>query len=399
MIPLATDTTVRRTPWANYGLIVINVFIFMLERSVGGPRGQSQMAEWGMLSGLEPRLYQFFTYQFFHAGISHLGGNMLFLWVFGNAVNAKMGHLSYVLFYLAGGVFAGAGYLWGNEHNLIGASGAIAAVTTAFLAMFPRSRVTILYIFFFIGTFQLPSMILIVFKVILWDNVLAPSIMGASNVAFDAHLAGYAFGLVTICLMLIARILPRDQFDLVAVTWRALQRQRMRSAMSTPEAQARAQFGRVARPISFDDISVTLVSPAENDQVNELRAKVMEALDRGDRPEAAQGYEKLLDLDPRQVLGRAQQLEIASQFYTSGRYPQAAAAYEKFMSTYPSATEVNYIKLLLGIIYARDLHQYEVAEAHLRESLENITDERRREQCLHWLKVANDALGKPTPPI
>ena len=85
------------------------------------------------------------------------------------------------MFYLAGGVFAGLGYVWATTHALVGASGAIAAVTTAYLALFPRSRVTILYWWFFIGTFELPSLILIIFKMILWDNVLAPEASGAAT--------------------------------------------------------------------------------------------------------------------------------------------------------------------------------------------------------------------------
>ena len=407
MIPIATDTSVHRTPWANYGLIAVNVIIFMLAPRLGERHPYyatsvvEQFLQKGILDRESPQLYQVFTYQFLHGNTMHLVGNMLFLWVFGNAVNAKMGHIPYLLFYLAGGVAAATGFMWANEGALLGASGSIAAVTTAYLALFPRSRVTILYFWIIIGTFELPSMLLIIFKMILWDNVIAPSLQGGqSNVAFDAHLAGYAFGFIATCLMLALRILPRDQFDIIALVRRALQRQQMRSIMSTPQAQAQAQFGRVARPVSFDEISVKMADTAHGTDVAspaaQARTEINEALERGDRETATASYEKLLELDPRCVLGRNQQMDIAHQFYTSGRFPQAVAAYEKFLSTYPSAAEANHVKLLLGIIYARDLHQYEVAEQHLRESLDRVTDDRRREQCLHWLKVANDALNKPT---
>lgn len=394
MIPIATDTTIHRTPWVNYGLIAINVFIFMLESAARGPTAD-RLFHAGMLIGEAPRLYQFFTYQFLHAGVMHVAGNMLFLWVFGNAVNAKMGHLAYLFFYLAGGVAAGIGFALNSPNPLVGASGAIAAVTTAYLALFPRSRVTILYFWFLIGTFELPSMILIVFKIILWDNILAPGIVGAGQVAFDAHLAGYAFGFASICALLAARVLPRDQFDIMALMRRWWQRQSMKAAMADPNAEARARFGRVARPVSVDDLQVRSDGSTANDEVSERRVKINHAIERGQRDEATQLYEQLCEIDPRQVLGRVQQLEIANHYYSRERFPQAAAAYEKFLSNYPSAQEIPAIKLLLGIIYARDLHQFEVAEAHLRESLERITDERRREQALHWLRVANDALRGP----
>ncbi|HPZ97349.1 MAG TPA: rhomboid family intramembrane serine protease [Phycisphaerae bacterium] len=401
-LPIATDTSVRRTPWVNYGLIGLNVFVFMVQNVATNPRmGSAALAAMigqGVFQGDEPRLFQFFTYQFLHADLFHLGGNMLFLWLFGNAVNAKMGHLSYLLFYLAGGEAAALGFMLNHNSPMVGASGAIAAVTTAYLAMFPRSRITVLYWWFFIGTFELPSMIMIVFKMIMWDNIIAPRLGAGMNVAFDAHLAGYAFGFLTITVLLALHVLPRDQFDIIALWKRWFQRQSLRSAMSTPQAQARAQFGRVARPVSFDDVRVRVTDPLDdNNPVTQLRQEIIRTIDEGNRSEAARLYEKLLDLDPRQVLGRNQQLDIANQLYSTERFPQAAAAYEKFLSTYPSAQEAPQIELLLGIIYARDLHQYEVAEEHLKRALERITDDRRREQARHWLEAASQALGRPAP--
>lgn len=398
-LPIATDTSIRRTPWVNYGLIGLNVFIFVIQSMLGDESQGGSVAallDHSVLQGDEPRLFQFFTYQFLHADLFHVGGNMLFLWLFGNAVNAKMGHVPYLLFYLAGGEAAAIGYLVNHSAAMVGASGAIAAVTTAYLAMFPRSRITILYWWFFIGTFELPSMIMIVFKMIIWDNVIGPKFGGASNVAFDAHLAGYAFGFVTIAILLGVGVLPRDQFDVIALWKRWFQRQTLRSVMADPQAQARAQFGRVARPVSLDDLNVKMSDTPANDPVSQLRGQVAAALEQGDRQHAALLYEKLMEMDPRQVLGRTQQMDVAHQLYSGERFPQAAAAYEKFLINYPSSPEANHVKLLLGIIYARDLHQFEVAEEHLKGSLDRITDDRRREQAEHWLKVAGEALGRPS---
>jgi membrane associated rhomboid family serine protease len=228
MIPISTDTPIRRTPWVNYALIALNVLIFLATGGVeNASRPNHPLNRWvelAVLDGTSPQLYQFFTYQFLHANWAHIGGNMLFLWVFGNAVNAKMGHGPYLFFYLAGGVFAATGYGFYRDASMVGASGAIAAVTTAYLALFPRSHITVLYWFFIIGTFELPSMLLIVFKMILWDNVMAPRMVADSNVAFGAHLAGYAFGFAAAAGMLALRCLPRDQFDIVALWRRRLQR-------------------------------------------------------------------------------------------------------------------------------------------------------------------------------
>jgi len=318
---------------------------------------------------------------------------MLFLWVFGNPVNAKMGDLPYLLFYLSGGVFAAAGFMLGNSAPMVGASGAIAAVTTAYLALFPRSYITIIYWFIFIGTFELPSMIMIILKMILWENILAPQMIGESNVAFDAHLAGYAYGFVASALLLALRALPRDQFDIVALWRRWLQRRQMQAAMADPQTRARAEFGRVARPISVDELGG--ISAPKPDRLTELRMQIAESLAHNDRDAAAALYGTLMELDPRQVLARTQQLDVANQLYTLGQLPQAAAAYEKFLSTYPNSPEADHVKLLVGIIYARDLQQYEMAEAHLSQLLARLTDDRRQQQCQHWLAVAARGLGRP----
>lgn len=404
-IPISTDTSIRRTPWVNYALIAANLAIFIVPTLLrGSPHRPSAiyvaLQSWldlGVLNGAAPQLYQFFTYQFLHANFGHVGGNMLFLWVFGNAVNAKMGHGPYLLFYLAGGVFAATGYCISHSNPLVGASGSIAAVTGAYLALFPRSHITILYWWFFIGTFELPSMIMIVFKLIVWDNIIAPSLSGPSPVAFQAHLAGYAFGLLAMVLLLLIRVLPRDQFDIVALWRRWIQRQGMRAAMSTPEAQARAQYGRVARPVSVDQIRTVDTQDAILDEITEWRGQISAALARNDRDTAAALYEKILDKDPRQVLSRDHQLDVANQLYTLNRLPQAAAAYEKYLSHYPHAPDTIHVRLLLGIIYARDLQQYEMAEGHLLQARDRLVDERRQDQCRHWLRVIAEQLGRPAP--
>src|SRR5690606_30503901 len=92
-----------------------------------------------------PELHQFLSYQFLHASWLHLLGNMLFLYVFGNSVEDRLGRAAYLLFYLAGGVMAGVGHAWLEAAPVLGASGAVAGVTGAFLALFPLSNITVVY--------------------------------------------------------------------------------------------------------------------------------------------------------------------------------------------------------------------------------------------------------------
>lgn len=394
--PVRTDTPIRRTPVANYTLIGLNVLVYWVGQAWGGWTPFAD--EYLVLHGDAPRLYEFITYQFLHGGPMHLIGNMIFLWVFGNAVNAKMGNVTYTLFYLAGGVFAGFGFASFSNHALVGASGAIAAVTTAYLALFPRSHITFLYWLIFIGFIDLPSMLIITLKIVLWDNILAPAwFAGDHSVAYSAHLAGYSFGFVVACVMLFVRALPRDQFDIIALWKRWHQRRSFEAMMRSPEAQAQAQFGRVAaRPVRAS--SPELKAAAERlDRVTDLRSRIYQALNQNDRSTAAMLYEELISVDSQQVLSEQHMIEIAGEFYAMRRFPQAAACYERFLQRYPRSSEANHVRLLLGIIYARDLQHYEAAEKYLRESMQNLTDSRRREQADQWLQVVLRALGHASP--
>jgi len=401
LFPIRTDSPVKRTPWVNYGLIGANVLVFLASYSL---HGQSRaigdysdpLAAWTrhyFLDGAEPQLYQFFTYQFLHGGSVHLIGNMIFLWVFGNSVNAKMGHLPYLLFYLGGGIFAGAGYCLFTNNPVLGASGAIAAVTTAYLALFPRSNIEFIYWWFLVGVFELPSVLSILAKMILWDNIIAPRFGDSgesAQVAYGAHLAGYLYGFLAAVILLWMRALPRDQFDIIALWHRWYHRQSVSSALRDPTARAIAQYGRVARPVSASGAAVQEVP---TDHVADLRGRIAQALARRDRVTAAELYQELLQADPSQALARDQQLEVAYQLYAMGRMPQAAAAYERYVQTYPGTSDADQVRLLLGIIFARDLQQFERARQYLREVRNRLTDARRRQQCEEWLAVTDQALG------
>jgi len=403
LLPIRTDTPVRRRPYVNYALIGLNALIFVVTNVIG--RSQFVSEGWGDalkndygLFAAKPEFYQFITYQFLHGDIFHLLGNMLFLWVFGNAVNAKMGNAVYLIFYIAGGIFAGVGFASFNSGFVIGASGAIAAVTTAFLALHPRSQVTLFYwLWLFIGTWSVQALFVIGFKIILYDNILMPSLSGGGGVAYSAHLTGYVFGLVVSLGLLLIRALPRDQYDILALWKRAHQRAQMRSTMADPNARARAVYGRVARPVSIDggsSVPVAAAVPAELiDEVTHLRLEITERLARNDYAGAAERYEALVARHADQCLPRKQMLHVANQLMAVRRYPQAAAAYEKYVQHYPTSIDSEQIRLLLGIIYARYLQQYEPARRHLEQSVDRLTNDQQRQQANEWLEVVRNALG------
>jgi membrane associated rhomboid family serine protease/CRISPR/Cas system CSM-associated protein Csm2 small subunit len=400
IIPIRTESEIRRTPLVNYGLLGANVLVFLLFSALVPPeRAAAFTGAYLALHSDAPAFHQFFTYQFVHADIFHLAGNMLFLWVFGNHVNAKMGDLPYLLFYLAGGVFAAWGYalVTPMSSQLIGASGSIAAVTTAYLALAPRSRVTIfVWLFIFIHFFELRAMVVIGLKIVVWDNIIAPRFGGSDAVAHSAHLFGYFFGFVGALGMLLIRALPRDQFDMIAVWKRWNQRRQFSAAMRDPAAAARAQYGSVANIIPTDP-EERARQDQRFDAVAELRTQIADALDRRNLSEAAALYEKLIAIDEQQCLSERHQLEIAREFYREERFSRAAAAFHRFLDCYPSAVEAGNVRLLLGIIYARDLREYEAADQFLSESIEKLSDQSRRDQCVQWLSHVRNILGRPAP--
>lgn len=399
VLPIRTACVIRRTPAANYGLIAANVFLFFLfhERFTGGALAAFKEQHL-FLTTHNLAIHKFFTYQFMHHDAMHLLGNMVFLWVFGNGVNAKMGNGPYLLFYLAGGAFAGWGHALMQEgmSALLGASGAIAAVTTAYLVLFPRSHVTVLIWFFFIHFIEVPAMLLIIIKVIVWDNVVGPALTTSQQVAHDAHLAGYFFGFVGAMFMLLLRGLPRDQFDILAVLKRWHQRRGFAAAMAEPGAAARAQYGTVARPVEFDPRERAR-EEALLDEIAALRGRIGDAFARGDIREAATLYEDLVEKSPGLCMSERQQLGIAREFYARQRYPQAAAAFDRYVTCYPQSSEASNVRLLLGIILARDLRDYERADRLLTTSMNVLRDDRRRSQCLQWLRDVRAALGRPAP--
>jgi len=403
MIPISTDSPIRRTPWVNYGIIAATALMYMVTHGLGGPADAGDsLRDWArplVLFAGQPELYQFFTYQFLHADAWHLVGNMLFLWVFGNPINGSFGHVAYLLFYLAGGVTAGLGFAFENESPLLGASGAVAAVTTAYLVLFPRNHVRFLYFFIIIGFFELPSLIIITAKIIIWDNILMPgyveSVGGGSNVAYSAHLVGYGFGFFATLLMLLIRALPRDHFDLLALLKRWHQRQALAGAMRDPSARAAAEYGRVARPVSTGTGETAATVDPRTEEITNRRTRIAACIASGDLAAAAEQYEQLVEVDEQQVLPRRQQLDICNQLYASGHPVQAAAGYERFLRHYSHAPEASEVRLLLGIVYARDLEQYEAAERHLVDVKDRLTDERRVQQHREWLNVVLTQLGRP----
>jgi membrane associated rhomboid family serine protease len=146
-----------------------------------------------------------FTSMFMHGGLLHLGGNMLFLWIFGNNVEDSMGPIKFILFYVLGGLAADAAQIAVGPNSAvptIGASGAVAGVLGGYLLLFPRARVvTVVFIIFFFTILELPAILFLVIWIgqqFLFGYFDLVGSDGEGGVAYFAHIGGFVFGLLLI---------------------------------------------------------------------------------------------------------------------------------------------------------------------------------------------------------
>lgn len=217
MIPLKDDNPTSRIPFATVLLIAANVGVFILTDLLGyGSR--ELLLKYGLIpynvmtagtwTGNGPLLagFSIISSQFLHGGLFHVAGNMLFLWIFGNNVEDRLGSFRFIVFYLLCGVVAALAQIVPDPRSIIpmvGASGAVAGVMGGYLLEFPRARVlTLIWILFFIRLVRLPAFFIIIYWIMLQIFYQLVS-GGSSGVAYMAHIGGFAAGLVLIRLFLL----------------------------------------------------------------------------------------------------------------------------------------------------------------------------------------------------
>jgi len=380
ILPFRTNISPRRTPYANYALILANVIVYLLQFHVDSRTGTMEFRQWVNYFALNgdgrPYLWQFLSYAFLHANILHIVGNMFFLYLFGNNVNDKLGNIGYVCFYLSGAVFSGVGHVLAGGGEVIGASGAVAAVTGAYLVLFPQSLITVIYWFFFIGMLEIPAVYLILLKMILFDNIIARR---SSLVAYDAHLAGYAMGVLVMVIMLAVGLISSSNFDLWAMVKRWDRRRRYRDVVSSgyDPFTGRTQ----ARYVRAKEIVKSPAQREKEEQALRLRSQIGERFAQRNLPAAAELYLELMNLDSEQVLPRQHLLDIANQLAGENKHAEAANAYEQFLAHYSTYEHSEQVQLMLGIIYSRYLNKAQDAVKHLKLAAEHLSDPGQLGMC------------------
>jgi membrane associated rhomboid family serine protease len=201
MFPIGDDNSSRRTfPFVTYALIALNVLFFFVELS----GGDAFIMKWAFvparfLANPVADVLTIFTSMFMHAGWVHLGGNMLYLWIFGDNVEDRFGHVKFIIFYLLCGIaatFAQLAFSMGSNIPNLGASGAIAGVLGAYILMFPQGKVNVLM---GRGVIPMPALVVIGLWIVLQFFSGIGSIANTADtggVAYMAHIGGFVAGFV-----------------------------------------------------------------------------------------------------------------------------------------------------------------------------------------------------------
>ncbi|MEW6323910.1 MAG: rhomboid family intramembrane serine protease [Nitrospirota bacterium] len=219
MIPLRDDNPTTLVPWVTVALIAANVVAFIYEVLLG-PNLEPFLFSFGAIPARlfdggpppgEPALsvappVTVFSSMFLHGGLMHLGGNMLYLWIFGNNIEDALGHVRFILFYLISGVIAAYSHAISDPGSIvpmIGASGAVSGVLGAYLVLFPRAQVLALVpIGFMLQTVRLPALVFLGFWFILQFIYSLFNLGGmGGGVAWFAHVGGFLAGVVLIRLL------------------------------------------------------------------------------------------------------------------------------------------------------------------------------------------------------
>ncbi len=227
-LPLKDINPTRRRPVVTISLIAINILVYLYQMAQGTLGFHAITASLGATpfeithmtdlvgpmgyhivhyAGPKPIFLTLFTSMFLHGSILHLGGNMLYLWIFGNNIEDILGPVKFILFYFVCGLAAHAFHIASDPSSIIptvGASGAIAGTLGAYLIAYPRARIlTLMFLFIFIRLTVVPAFVIIIFWFViqLVSGLTSLGGMGSGGVAWFAHIGGFLAGIALIYAM------------------------------------------------------------------------------------------------------------------------------------------------------------------------------------------------------
>jgi len=377
IFPIGTDRPLQRPTLINHLLVLLNLFAFCI--LVVGTGMEGNAYDWVLdtfgLSREHHEWWRFITYTFVHAGPMHLIGNLVTLWVFGPNVEDRFGRVGYLLFYVAGGAIAGLAHLVSGPATVIGASGAISAVTGAFLVLFPRTVVRTFVFFFLVGLFNIPALWFICFAIA--RDVIGAGMHG-SNVSYAAHFGGYAYGFSVAMLLLVTKVLSREDYDLFFMFRQIRRRQELQAAVREGQQSIRRDDSKLRRvvvevpevPVEIAQARAALskaISTNDRASVPALYATLVAAVEAGRKVNAS--LPQTLD-----ILSSRAQVDLANRLFEAGDRVAAARAYRGFLSLYEKDSESSVVRVMLALLMVRYLEQQQQARALLETAISALKD-------------------------
>ncbi|EDX77609.1 peptidase, S54 (rhomboid) family [Coleofasciculus chthonoplastes PCC 7420] len=220
MFPISDDNPTRITPYVTYALIAANIAVFIHQLLLTPPQLNAFFHLYAVVpkelsasfEGIPvnqpvPEWFTLISSQFLHGGFLHIGGNMLFLWIFGNNIEERLGHIKYFIFYIACGILAALSqWFFSMESGIpsLGASGAIAGVMGAYILRFPRAQInTLIFLGYFVTTIRLPAVLYLGLWFVqqAFSSVASVSVQTdvgteTGGIAYWAHAGGFVFGAI-----------------------------------------------------------------------------------------------------------------------------------------------------------------------------------------------------------
>lgn len=382
IFPIGTDRPLQRPTLINHLLVLLNIFAFcfvLVGTSLEGERWEWVLDTFGLSRSHHP-WWAFVSYTYVHAGIWHIIGNIVMLWVFGPCVEDRFGRIGYLAFYIASGTIAGLAHLAASEAAVVGASGAISGVTGAFLVLFPRTVVRTLVFFFIIGVFNIPALWFIGFAI---ARDLLGAGMGGSNISYAAHFGGYAFGAIVAFTLLATHVLKHEDYDLLYMLRQIRRRREFSEAVRQSGQRIRGNDDGAKSAVIR---SVIPDAPEVPIEIAQARAALSAAITSNDRPSLAALYGTLISAVENarkakpelstnlEVLSRRAQLDLANKLFELDQRALAARAYKGFLAVYEKDPESGVVRVMLALLMVRYLEQGQQAKALLESAISILKD-------------------------
>jgi len=371
LIPIGTDIEQRRQPIVTYWIIGLNLLIFALQWATSRSGGNTATHEFvrfiaelevdGQLSSSQFHVWSLVTYQFLHGGWMHIIVNMLFLLPFGKAVEDRMGHLGFALFYLGCGAFGGLIHTLLYASPVIGASGSVCSVVAAFIVLAPKTKIRVLLIFFIIGIYTVPSLLLVGFFVLLDTFSLLASVAGntTTTTAWVVHLCGYLSGFAVTFIALSLGLIISTQFDLTQMIRQSYRRRSLQKVIDSPPV---LQTNKKLKDDPDFLLSTSIAKEATSGDINIAVVQYLEAIAK--KPS--------FKIDPRTLH------MIGTTLIQANRIEEGVQVFEIYLLQYKHSKDRGEVALLLAAKYSRDLNNAKRASELLKKYASDFSEQHQK---------------------